>query len=122
MSLKADRAKSNPEFSVGGALTRPRARGAARARKRREEGSERERERESEHGAGREEREGKRRKERNVGKAAVIMDKKTRRGRVEASQGKSNRNESSWVERGESDREARGGGGARKRELASERA
>lgn len=32
----------------------------------------------------------KRRKERNVGKAAVIMDEKTRRGRVEASQGKSN--------------------------------
>lgn len=51
-----------------------------------EEGAEEETRMESE-----EERNGKkRRKERNVGKAAVIMDEKTRRGRVEASQGKSN--------------------------------
>lgn len=51
-----------------------------------EEGTEEETRMESE-----EERNGrKRRKERNVGKAAVIMDEKTRRGRVEASQGKSN--------------------------------
>lgn len=63
MSLRADRAES-----VGGALTRSRRYMGADERKGRSE----------------------RRKERNVGKAAVIMDEKTRRGRVEASGGKSN--------------------------------
>lgn len=36
------------------------------------------------------------------------MDEKTRRGRVEASQGKSNRNDSSWAKRGGAARGERG--------------